>query len=43
MQFEKLAASCKFDKFLDEALRDRFLCGLKSAAIQNKLLAEGVL
>lgn len=41
MQLKKLAASCKFDKFLDEAMRDRFLCGLKSAAIQSKLLAEG--
>lgn len=41
MQLKKLAASCKFDNFLNEALRDRFLCGLKSPAIQSKLLAEG--
>lgn len=40
VQLKQLAASCKFEKFLDEALRDRFLCGLKSSHIQSKLLAE---
>ena len=36
----RLAISCEFGEFLDQALRDRFVCGLKSKAIQKKLLAE---
>ena len=35
-----LAISCEFGEFLDQALRDRYVCGLKSEAIQKKLLAE---
>ena len=35
-----LAISCEFGEFLDQALRDRFVCRLKSEAIQKKLLAE---
>ena len=38
-----LAITCKFDAFLKEALRDRFVCGLKSESIQKKLLAEAAL
>jgi hypothetical protein len=41
VQLKKLAASCKFEQFLEQALMDRFLCGLKSTHIQSKLLAEG--
>ena len=33
-----MSAHCEFGTFLDEALRDRFLCGLRSEAIQKKLL-----
>ncbi len=37
---KKLSESCKFEAFLDESLRDRFVCGLKSVPIQTKLLTE---
>ena len=36
----KLASRCKFETFLSEALRDRFVCGLCSEAIQKALLAK---
>ena len=36
----KLASHCKFETFLSEALRDRFVCGLCSEAIQKALLAK---
>lgn len=41
VQLRKLASSCQFETFLEQALRDRFLCGLRSSHIQSKLLAEG--
>lgn len=34
----KLAATCKFGTFLDEALRDRFVCGVKSSDLRDRLL-----
>ncbi|XP_050527489.1 uncharacterized protein LOC126897721 [Daktulosphaira vitifoliae] len=40
---KNLAKSCKFDTFLDDALRDRFIVGLKDESIQRKLLAEKTL
>ena len=37
----KLAARCKFpDTFLNEALRDRLVCGLRDEATQKRLLSE---
>ena len=39
-ELKKLSEPCKFGGFLEEALRDRFVCGLKSTGIQKKLLAE---
>lgn len=39
--FRNLAETCEFGSFLDESLRDRFVCGLLSADIQRHLLAEG--
>ena len=40
-ELRRLATTCKFDEaFLDESLRDRFVCGLKSEAIQRRLLSE---
>ena len=37
---KKASERCEFKAFLEEALRDRFVCGLKSRNIQKKLLAE---
>ena len=36
----RLAANCKFGQHLDEALRDRFVCGLNLESVQQKLLLE---
>lgn len=35
---KQLAKKCNFGEFLEEALRDRFVCGLKSESIQFKLM-----
>ena len=37
---KKYAEWCQFDSFLEQALRDRFVCGLRNRAIQKKLLTE---
>ena len=37
---KQLAASCDFGLFLNEALRNRFVCGLRHEAIQKRLLAD---
>lgn len=34
----KLAATSKFGAFLDDALRDRVVCGVKSAELRDRLL-----
>ena len=39
----QLSMTCKFGPFLDDALRDRFVCGLSSEASQKRLLSEKVL
>ncbi len=36
----RLSINCEFGNFLSEALRDRFVCGVKDEQIQKKLLAE---
>ena len=36
----RFATHCKFDNYLEDALRDRFVCGLRNEAIQKRLLAE---
>ena len=36
----RLATHCKFGNYLEDALRDRFVCGLCNEAIQKRLLAE---
>ena len=35
-----LSISCDFGEFLDQALRDRFVCGVRSESLQKKLLTE---
>ena len=39
-ELRRLAAKCAFAGYLDEALRGRFVCGLRSEATQKKLLTE---
>ena len=39
----KLALNCNFREFLDETLRDRFVCGLINGSIRRRLLAEQTL
>ena len=39
-ELRRLATHCKFSTFLEEALRDRLVCGLRSESIQKRLLAE---
>ena len=39
-KLRRLARHCEFKTFLDEALRDRFMCGLSSTVIQNSLLTN---
>lgn len=36
----KLTEHCDFKDYLDEVLRDRLVCGLRSEVIQRKLLSE---
>ena len=40
MTLQNLASSCKFGQFLDEALRDRLVCGIRSENIQKHLLTK---
>ena len=42
-ELRRLTAHCEFGTFLDDALRDRFVCGLRSEATQKKLLVEASL
>jgi len=37
-ELRKLVEKCKFDAYLEEALRDRFVYGLRSEFIQRRLL-----
>ena len=39
-ELRRLATHCEFTNYLNEALRDRLICGLKSENIQKRLLAE---
>ena len=38
-ELRRLTAHCEFGAFLEEALRDRFVCGLRNQATQRRLLA----
>lgn len=37
--FKQLSTTCDFGAHLDDALRDRFVCGLKSEEVQRRLLS----
>ena len=39
----RLATHCEFGDYLNEALRDRFVCGLHNSSTQKRLLAEAKL
>ena len=39
-ELRRLAARCSFGNHLDEALRDRIVCGLSSEAVRKRLLTE---
>ena len=42
-ELRKLAQHCAFGQFLNDALRDRFVCGLRSQAALKRLLSEAEL
>jgi len=42
VQLQRLASTCNFGTHLPEALRDRFVCSLRSRAVQKRLLIEDV-
>ena len=39
-ELRKLSVHCQFGAYLEEALRDRFVCGLRSETVQKKLLVK---
>ena len=39
-ELRRLSQHCDFKEYLSEALRDRLVCGLRSEAIQRRLLSE---
>ena len=39
-ELRRLTANCNFGDYLDQALRDRFVCGLLSDSIRRRLLTE---
>ena len=42
-ELRKLSEHCQFQNVLNDALRDRFVCGLSSVAVQRNLLSEAEL
>ena len=40
-ELRRLTITCEFGDFLDSALRDRFVCGLRTEQIQKSLLTAG--
>ena len=39
-ELRQLAVPCKFEGYLDDALRDRLMCGLRDESVQSRLLTE---
>lgn len=42
-ELRRLATNCEFGEFLNDALRDRLVCGLRNPSIQKRLLSEAEL
>ena len=42
-KLQKLSETCEFGPYREEAIGDRFVCGLRSQSIQRKLLVEATL
>ena len=40
VDLRRLSMNCEFGDFLDQALRDRFVCGVRSEGLQKKLITE---
>ncbi|UYV74425.1 K02A2.6-like, partial [Cordylochernes scorpioides] len=41
VEIKRLASSCNFGNFLEDSLRDKMVCGLYNAKIQNRIWSEG--
>ena len=39
-ELRRLAATCEFGEFLNDALRDRLVCGQRNESVQKRLLSE---
>ena len=39
-ELRRLATTCEFGDFLNDALRDRLVCGLRNESVQKRLLSE---
>ena len=42
-ELRKLAEGCDFKNYIEEALRDRLVCGIKNESIQRRLLSKNEL
>jgi len=42
-ELRRLATHCQFGEYLNEALRDRLVCGIRNTGIQKRLLSEAEL
>ena len=42
VELRKFTVHCEFGAYLEEVLRDRFVCDLKREAVQKKLLTKTV-
>ena len=39
-ELKRLFSKCKFEEYLEQALRDHFVCGVYNGGIQKQLLQE---
>ena len=40
VELRRFASRCQFEEYLDEALRDHFVCGIVIEAMQRRLLSQ---